>query len=229
MSDYGVSQIRDERGVMTENMDPELVPGMATVVEDLPVGTFANQQFAHFDVVMRGYDRRQVDDYLARAAAVDAQMRSELERGRPSFDALGKRVTQMLELAEAEAEQMRMQAREEAARVRQQAAREAEELGAAARRELNALHERRAALLADLAMVRATVEQTLAQAASVWPSDAPLPPAGSSELRSSDALDHGFDPGSHVATDEMLTNIDLTATDPVIAAPPRSPDSAATD
>ena len=83
----------------------------------------------------------------AALAAELAQTKAELKRGRPTFDALGERVSQMLGLAESEAEQMRADAARETAELREAAAkdaadirsdarRDAEELGAAARREL---------------------------------------------------------------------------------------------
>ncbi len=85
-----------------------------------------------FDIVLRGYDRGQVDRQLnwleeqlgaadremesshealrqARQEAADAKQQAqraaaELDRGRPTFEALGKRIAQMLTLAEQEAE-----------------------------------------------------------------------------------------------------------------------------
>jgi cell division septum initiation protein DivIVA len=92
-----------------------------------------------FDIVLRGYDRDQVDRHVgwleglltqaeestsaaeqaandARADAMAARQeavaaKAELERGKPSFDALGERIARMLALAEEEAEAMRVQAR----------------------------------------------------------------------------------------------------------------------
>jgi DivIVA domain-containing protein len=165
---------------MTDQAGVDLVPGMQTVATDAtpnppsdPADPVASSPYPpHFDVVLRGYDRRQVDDHLARIGVEQTQLRSELERDRPSFDALGHRVSQMLELAEAEAAQMRAQAAEEAARVREEALREAEELGAAARRDLAALHEQRRTVLAQLATIRDTINTALEVVPDVWPSDA---------------------------------------------------------
>jgi cell division septum initiation protein DivIVA len=124
-----------------------------------------------FDVVMRGYDRRQVDDYIASLYAAHAKLQAELRRGRPSFEALGERVSQILVIAEAEADEMREHARQDAAQTRRQAEVEAEALGAAARRELEELEERRTALLADLGTIRAAADQALVQTDVVWPSE----------------------------------------------------------
>jgi cell division septum initiation protein DivIVA len=189
----------------------EIVPGMAAV----PVGgappAFELPAAAppattdHFYLSLRGYDRNQVDDYVARISVLVGQLRAEaataaarsataeadlarvrgeLERGRPSFDALGERVSQMLGLAESEADQMRTDAgrdaaqirsdaEQEAADVRALAQREAEELGASARRELGALTQHRVELLTEIARMRDTLNGLLAGAGEQWPSLAP--------------------------------------------------------
>jgi cell division septum initiation protein DivIVA len=97
-----------------------------------------------FDLVRRGYDRDQVDSHLAwleervqeaeqareraeelaATATSDAERaREELEAGRPSWDALGDRIVQILTLAE-----------EEGAEIRAARTREAEQVLAEARR-----------------------------------------------------------------------------------------------
>lgn len=185
----------------------DLVPGMVTVVED--AGPAPAQQPAgapeRFDVVLRGYERHQVDGHLARVALLVDQLRTELvgaaareraaheelagvraelERGRPSFDALGERVSQLLGLAESEADQMRQDAdrdatalrhaaEREAADTRSDARRDAEELGAAARREVAELSEHRIELLGEIAAMRDALNQILAGASEQWPSLAP--------------------------------------------------------
>lgn len=80
-----------------------------------------------FDQVFRGYDRAQVDNELARMDAMldkAEQHAAELERevaslrmqkGGPSYEALGPRITQMLTLAEEEAKEIRQRAVEETA------------------------------------------------------------------------------------------------------------------
>jgi cell division septum initiation protein DivIVA len=185
----------------------DLIPGMvAAPVAAPPVGIFERvPPTDSFDVVLRGYERHQVDDHLAHQAATEAQLRSELEalaareataqqeltairkeleRGRPTFDALGERVTQMLGLAESEAEQMRADAARDAAELRERAVneaadvrsaarREAEELGAAARRELGALKEERVDVLTDVAGMRDRLNDILAGTSEQWPSLAP--------------------------------------------------------
>jgi DivIVA domain-containing protein len=76
-----------------------------------PYGTMPLPQF---DTAMRGYDRGQVDDYLARlgAALRDAQQQDP-SPGQP-YEGLGERVQGMLKLAAEEAEAIRTQARTEA-------------------------------------------------------------------------------------------------------------------
>lgn len=96
-----------------------------------------------FDLVRRGYDREQVDSHLAwleervqeaeqareaaeasasQASAAAEQARDELESGRPSWDALGERISAILNLAE-----------EEGAEIRAARSREADQLLAQAR------------------------------------------------------------------------------------------------
>ncbi|HSP38923.1 MAG TPA: sugar-binding protein [Frankiaceae bacterium] len=81
-----------------------------------------------FDLVRRGYDREQVDSHLAwleervqeaeqareaaeasasQASADADQARDELESGRPSWDALGERISTILNLAEEEGAEIR--------------------------------------------------------------------------------------------------------------------------
>ena len=176
----------------------DLIPGMVTVVDEAapttpppiaaqPVSLAATPaQPSGFDLVLRGYERHQVDRYVyhltvlleelrsrlgdssqreAVATAELADVRAELERGRPSFEALGERVSKMLTLAESEAAQLRADAERdakalrhaserEAAEIRTAAHRDAEELGAAARREVSDLTERRVVLLSDIAGAR---------------------------------------------------------------------------
>jgi cell division septum initiation protein DivIVA len=106
---------------------PEAAP--LVPMDDRPTG---------FDIVLRGYDRDQVDRHIswleglltqaedataaatsaadqARAEAMAARQdattaRAELERGRPTFDALGERIVTMLKLAEEEADELRARA-----------------------------------------------------------------------------------------------------------------------
>jgi cell division septum initiation protein DivIVA len=81
-----------------------------------------------FDLVRRGYDREQVDSHLAwleervheaeqareaaeagasQASADADRARAELESGRPSWDALGERISSILNLAEEEGMEIR--------------------------------------------------------------------------------------------------------------------------
>jgi DivIVA domain-containing protein len=202
----------------------DLIPGMVTVVEQASVPAAEPSAAAeppaqptHFDLVLRGYERHQVDGHLDRVAALVEQLRAELaestrressattelarvrgelERGRPSFDALGERVSQMLGLAESEATQLRADAQHdakalrhaagrEAADLRSDARREAEELGAAARGEVAELGEQRVALLTEIAAMRDALNSILAAASEQWPSLAPsddsVPPDSADE------------------------------------------------
>jgi DivIVA domain-containing protein len=181
----------EDRAPVTSYVQPpgdDLVPGMVTVVEERGPA-LVHDRPAHaegFDLVLRGYDRHQVDAHLARTAALVTDMqdalaaagaretalaaelaavRAELERGRPTFDALGERVATMLGLAETEADQMRTDAQHdaaalrtaaerEAADIRSDARREADELGATARREVSTLSTRRQDLLSDIGQIR---------------------------------------------------------------------------
>jgi cell division septum initiation protein DivIVA len=184
---------------------------MVTVVEDRGPVVIPDRpaQAEGFDLVLRGYERHQVDAHLARTAALVTDMqealaaggaresalaaelaavRAELERGRPTFDALGERVAKMLSLAESEAAQMRddatrdasalrAAAEREAADIRSDARRDADELGAQSRREVSSLSKRRAELITDIEAIRdqldavATGRPDLAPASSEEPVD----------------------------------------------------------
>jgi len=201
----------------------ELVPGMTTVAEEPRAGRTPAGHVDQFGVVLRGYDRHQVDDYLAQLGTYVTQLRedlaealareeatglelaaarADLERGRPSFDALGERVSQLLGLAEAEADQMRVSARSDAeqlrtgaerdaAQVRSDARRDADELAASTRRELADLAALREDLLGDLAEVRASLDEVLTRSArridlsdatgSVPAEESPVPASGENE------------------------------------------------
>ena len=102
-----------------------------------------------FEVVMRGYNRRQVDDYVTRsrnqirdleerlARALDeveqvrrevAEMRTQSAPAKPQHEELSERMAQILALAEEEAAQKRTSADEEILRVRNEAEEEAKRL-----------------------------------------------------------------------------------------------------
>jgi DivIVA domain-containing protein len=209
----------EDRAPVTAYVQPtgdDLVPGMVTVVEDRGPALVPDRpgQTEGFDLVLRGYDRHQVDAHLARTAALVTDMqealaaagaresayaaelaavRAELERGRPTFDALGERVAQMLTLAEAEAAQMRSDAEHdatalraaaerEAADIRSDARREADELGATARREVASLSTRRQDLLSDIETVRDQLD-ALATGRPELP-----PPVETAELAAGDTI-----------------------------------------
>jgi len=180
--------------VIPQPWTPSIVPGMtavpaASVLDPSP----PESGRAAFDVVLRGYERHQVDRLLAdladRAERLQADLevaqgrelsalqeasraRAELDRGRPSFDALGERVAQLLGLAEAEADAMReaaerdaaaerAEASKAAAAMRSDAERDSERILASSRAELSALQSSRTELLAQLASVRDSLDQVL--------------------------------------------------------------------
>jgi DivIVA domain-containing protein len=193
----------------------ELIPGLAVADRpegpsggELPAAGAAVQPY-NFDLVLRGYDRHQVHQHLDRVAALIEQLRTDLaeatrresanaaelarlrgdlERGRPSYDSLGERVSQILGLAEGEADQLRADARRdadgwrdaagrEAADIRSEARREAEALVAAARSEVGELDRRRTALLSEMASMRDALQSVLTSASEPWPSTVPDAPA----------------------------------------------------
>jgi hypothetical protein len=193
----------------------------------------------HFDLALRGYDRHQVDRYVHAAAELVEQLRAELaqaslreqaataelvrlqaehERGKPTFDALGERVTQMLTLAEREAGQLRSDAEQdasalrraserEAATMRSDARKEAEELGAAARREVAELSDQRVTLLTEIAGIRDTLNTVLASTPEQWPSLAPSdapPPSDDDEGAPVPGRDEVLDEANAETNDETI-------------------------
>ncbi|MCW2621668.1 MAG: DivIVA domain, partial [Frankiales bacterium] len=109
---------------------------MSTELFRVPVEVLADAVV--FDVVSRGYDRRQVDahvaaleqelaelrwaqdDLAAQQEALAAQREAQ-ERWTPSFDARGARVVEVLRLAEQEAAALREEAAGEVGRLRHEA------------------------------------------------------------------------------------------------------------
>ncbi|GGO29715.1 hypothetical protein GCM10010116_59660 [Microbispora rosea subsp. aerata] len=139
-----------------------------------------------FEVVMRGYSRRQVHDYMTRtrnqirdleerlARTIDQaeQARLELAEARRRMaeapqnpDELGERLSQILKLAQEEAAANKEASEAEARRVRESAAAEAERLVTSAREQADAI---RAAAQEEaerrVADATATAERLLAQA-----------------------------------------------------------------
>lgn len=139
-----------------------------------------------FEVVMRGYSRRQVHDYMVRtrnqirdleerlARAIDqaeqsrlelAEARRKLTESPQNPDELGERLSQILKLAQEEAAANKQASEAEAARLHENAVAEAERLVASAREQAEAIRgaaqeeaERR------IADATATAERLLAQA-----------------------------------------------------------------
>ncbi len=113
-----------------------------------------------FEVVMRGYSRRQVHDYMIRtrnqirdleerlARAIDqaeqgrielAEARRRIVEAPQNYDDLSPRLAQILRLGEEEAAQKREDADAEATRVREDAATESEQLMLSAREQADAI------------------------------------------------------------------------------------------
>jgi DivIVA domain-containing protein len=111
----------------------------------------------HFDMVLRGYDRIEVDEYIEQLLAENAQLRQELASGAtarpaaepavreeqapqhydvdtPAEDSFGFRAEKLLRLAEREAAEMRTRATRDAEGVEATARRRAEEQLRAAER-----------------------------------------------------------------------------------------------
>lgn len=106
-----------------------------------------------FEVQMRGYSRRQVDEFVARSRsqardleerlshALDETERVRLEltaarqglAGRPAHEEISERVGQILKLADDEAKAQRVRAQEEIAKQREEAKKEADRIRAEAR------------------------------------------------------------------------------------------------
>lgn len=148
---------------------------------DVPHSTGDVPQFA---TVMRGYDRGQVDDYVARLIdfLADAERRAEraeselsksnrraerlaeelrqaldrLQQPAPQqpWEGVGERLESMLRLAQEEAEAIRDQGRGEAEDLITQARRQREQEVNAAERELAAVASRRDAVVAELRKVQ---------------------------------------------------------------------------
>lgn len=117
---------------------PDVVPGLVRGAGGQPFA-FVRRGYHpdQVDQVLRGLDARIADLSealgVAERRAVEAEARAAdaaamLERGRPSNKALGGRLAEMLNLAEAEAAELREGAAAEAAQVRREVQNEAEEL-----------------------------------------------------------------------------------------------------
>ncbi len=117
----------------------------------------------HFDMVLRGYDRIEVDQYISRLLEENAALRRELESGprgaeperpavrdaphhydvdTPAEDSFGFRAEKLLRLAERESAEMRTRATRDAEAIEATARQRAEEQLRAAEREADELRER---------------------------------------------------------------------------------------
>jgi len=130
-----------------------------------------------FDIVLRGYDRGQVDRQVSwleeQLGAADRDLQAvtetlrrteqdataarrqaekaaaELARGKPTFEALGERVTAILSLAEEEADVLRQGGREEAEETRQELLAEHAAARDAAQQERRTAQQQSEAILAQ--------------------------------------------------------------------------------
>ncbi|GAA3786900.1 hypothetical protein GCM10022226_01360 [Sphaerisporangium flaviroseum] len=144
------------------------------------------QEDLGFEVVMRGYSRRQVHDHMVRtrnqirdleerlARAIDqaeqgrielADARRRLAEAPQDYDELGQRLSQILKLAEEEAISKREAAAADAAKVREEAAAESERILNAAQTEAErGVEEARNAAERLLAQAGSDAEETLGAA-----------------------------------------------------------------
>jgi chromosome segregation ATPase len=100
------------------------------VTEDLPsIPRQDDRSDQNFDIVLRGYERNQVDRHVGHLEQLLAEAHAEVERlqdGRPSYRELGGRIAQMLTLAEEQADEIRAEAFRATEDIRQRAAEAAE-------------------------------------------------------------------------------------------------------
>jgi hypothetical protein len=145
----------DEQGALEPV--PELEPMIDAAAAPLP-------QFA---TVIWGYDRGQVNDYVARLNefVADEIRRNELlteeieqRKQRPSarepYEGVGERIETILRLAADEADALRERGVSQAAELVESARREHEQLIQSAERDLQAVGERRDAVVAELRKVQ---------------------------------------------------------------------------
>jgi chromosome segregation ATPase len=163
-------------------------PGAMSIDENDLVPLRSEETEPAFDLVRRGYDRHQVDGHIAwlearlresesarataeyaasQAAGEVAATRRELADNRPSWESLGRRVGQILTLAEEQAAELRQRAAADVEGLREQAQKSAVQADEAharrlreAEREANGL-VRQAQVEAERAL-RETQEQTAA-------------------------------------------------------------------
>lgn len=116
-----------------------------------------------FTTAMRGYDRMQVDDYIERLQQMiqEAEERAraaESDSDSVTLTTVGPRVTEIFELATAEAREVRGQAKSEASRLLSDARREAKEIveraGEEAARMLNAARQDHQTMLEEYELER---------------------------------------------------------------------------
>lgn len=168
---------------------PSLRCTLRGLMEDQTTIPSGSLQADPFETQMRGYNKRQVDDYIARtgeqlaglevrlAAALNAAERARLEAAavreqqqqqhhqaavRPAHEEVSERLSQILRLATEEAEQERGKAEAEIARIREEAETEVGQLRTWARAEAdNVLASARQEADTELEHARAEAEQLL--------------------------------------------------------------------
>lgn len=163
---------------MAHNIPNPPAGGPAPGTADTGEMPLTSREGSVFDVVLRGYDRQQVEERLAqwaqaltgaerqRDAALAALQQARAQAARNSVaDQLSDRLREILRLAEDEADAIREQARQEVSGAVGQAREQAEQLRAAARREVDQASEQ-AREQAELIVGRAhaEAEHLLAQA-----------------------------------------------------------------
>lgn len=188
--------------------------------ETVPTGTASVQPVDHSDLpqfatVMRGYDRGQVDDYVARLNdfLADAERRADraersiadlnrrnerltdelrqaIERRREPepgqpYEGLGERIESMLRLAAEEAQAIRQQGQDDASELVDEARRQRETEVANAERDLAAVAQRRDGVVVELRKVQ-DVLATLGLRQAIDTDDLTVDPAAAIELRDAD-------------------------------------------
>ena len=139
-------------------------PGAAADTASIPLAHRPEPERPHFDMVLRGYDRIEVDEYIDKLLAQNEALRRELEsapqRGAevdrpdapteassyyavdtPAEDSFGFRAEKLLRLAEREAAEMRTRATRDAETVEATARRRADEQLRTAEREADEIRK----------------------------------------------------------------------------------------
>jgi hypothetical protein len=136
-----------------EQSEDEPIPELEPMID----AAATTPQFA---IVMRGYDRGQVDDHVSLLteelqASIDRQNRGPAAR--EPYEGIGERIETMLRLAADEADSLREHGRTEAAQMVAAGQRQHDELIESGERDLKAVTEQRDAVVAELRRVQAVL------------------------------------------------------------------------